>query len=172
MQHVLLHARHEQALQGGAVHTLRLELGVIFGPKWLFALVDEVHEVSLAVGGVGVWVDQLECLRLLLDLANLSLLLTEVLFLGLRDFLLVALDPHALQQFELPISRPQLRVDALPHLLQVSDDPYSLFFLATLVLHLRELDVVVRDGDVAGVVVEVERAQVAGGRVDDTFALA
>ena len=172
MQHVGFHAGHEEVLQGLAVGALRVELGVVLDPERFLALVDEVHEVGLLVQVGGVRVDQLKCLRFLLELLDLRLLLPEQ-HLGclLRRFLL-ALDAHALEELELVVALLELRVYALPHVLQVPDDPHALLHVArTLVLHAGELDVVVGNGDVARVVVEVQGAQVAGRSVDYPLAL-
>jgi len=91
--------------------------------------------------------------------------------LGLDCCLLFPFHPHAFQQLEVCVSGPELCVDAVGDFLEVADYSNSFLFFAAVVVDPRELDVVVGNGDVAGIVVEVQRAQIARGRIDDAFAL-
>jgi hypothetical protein len=91
--------------------------------------------------------------------------------LGFYYLLLIAFNSHTFQQLKVSIPRTQLGVDALPHILKITDDAHTLLFLSSIIIHASELDIVVRNSNVTGVVIEVKCAQVAGWSVDNALTL-
>lgn len=150
MQHVVFHPRNEQVLQILTVCAFCVELGVIFDSERFLALVDKVHEICLLVRVAGMRIDQLKCLCFLFDLLDLCLLLPEHHLLCLLCLFFLCLDSYTLEELELLVALLELRVDALPHILQVSDDPDAFFHVAcSFIFYSSEFDVIMGDGDVA-----------------------
>lgn len=97
-----------------------------------------------------MWIDKLKCLSFLLQLLNLSLFFPEHHFMCFLYLLLLSFNTDAFEELEILVTLLQLRVYALPHILQVSYYPDSFFHIASsLIFHSGELNVIVRNSDVA-----------------------
>jgi hypothetical protein len=135
-----------------------MEFGVILYPEGILALVDEVHQISLAMWPIFMGIDQFQSLGFLLYLSNLLLLFSEEHLLSFRYLLFFSLKTNTIKQLKLLVARTELGVDTLLNILQISHYSDTLFDLSSFVIDTSELDVIMGNGDVSRVIIEVKRA--------------